>query len=150
MHDFLDKIAGVLRYSKIDSDLSLSGNDSSSSFDVFASTANSPVSVSVHSHPNSSPLGLVVKTANGKARAALHPAFEGDFVLRTVLSRPSVIEGTPRDPSGGDRERTVDVSGSRLGFTKGKVWWGDWDTANKGSVKILTSNAPVELDLTGE
>ena len=130
--------------------MSLSGEDSSSAFDVVAATSNKPASVSVYSHPNSSPLGLVVKSSNGKATAALHPAFEGEFILRTSNAKPSVSQGDPKDPSGEDRERNVDISGIIHGITKGRVWWGDWDAAKKGKVHIFTSNAPVELDLTGE
>ena len=43
----------------------------------------------------------------------------------------------------------VKVGGGR-GMLEGRVWWGEWSSREKGWVHVRSSNANVELDLSGE
>lgn len=154
LHLSLDHCADLLG-SYIDSKVDLYGPPHTSAFDVRAYTSNAPLTIQIPTHTHTTPLTIELRTSNARARALLHPSFEGPFSLRTSNAAPVLVTtpggGGPgvEDPSGQGRPRKVDVARRVRGVLEGKVWWGEWTSREKGWVHVWSSNAPVELDLTG-
>ncbi|KAH8115207.1 hypothetical protein DFH11DRAFT_1507787 [Phellopilus nigrolimitatus] len=138
----------------INTSIALSSPAGSPGFAIQSLTSNAPNTLLFPSHSPSAPLTLTLKTSNARARAALHPAFEGAFALRT-----SAVFGAPRveydarvaDPSGRARERGVEVHRAGKGRADGRVWWGEWgERQGWGWAHLETSNAEVGLGLGAE
>ena len=137
--------------SRIDSSVHLQSNTSSASggkYDVLAHTSNGPLDLSVLDAPVDHTLALDAQTSNVGARVSLHKTFEGSFDLQSSRwFRPTVEwDKDVEDPAGKDRTRSVEFHSIRGGSAQGNAWW-EKGNENKGSAKVVTSNAPLRLQL---
>ena len=137
--------------SRIDSSVYLQSNTSSATggkYDVLARTSNGPLDLSVLDAPVDHTLTLDAQTSNVGARVSLHKTFEGSFDLQSSRwFRPTVEwDQDVEDPAGKDRTRSVEFHSIRGGSAQGNAWW-EKGNENKGSAKVVTSNAPVRLQL---
>ncbi|KAH8115224.1 hypothetical protein DFH11DRAFT_1854374 [Phellopilus nigrolimitatus] len=138
----------------INTSVVLSAPQGTPGFAIQALTSSAPNTLLFPSHSPSAPLSLTLKTSNARAHAALHPAFEGTFSLRTSVVRaaPRVdYDGRVVDPSGRGREREVEVRRGGGARMDGSVWWGEWgERHGRGWAHLTTSNAEVRLGLGAE
>ncbi|RPD57421.1 hypothetical protein L226DRAFT_573452 [Lentinus tigrinus ALCF2SS1-7] len=127
-----------------------SPTDTDGSFDVVAHTSNSPLTVAFVEQPANSRLVASLQTANGPASVKMHPAFEGQFELRSsFFMPPTMTEGRVQDPAGAGRARTVTKHGVGSGAITGSVSWGvgAGRVQRVGRVEVQTSNAPLQFSL---
>ncbi|KAH9971459.1 hypothetical protein BJV74DRAFT_907587 [Russula compacta] len=139
----------------LNSNVSLSTNSSLGTggyFRFYTCTSNAALDVSFSTGPPDSRLVFDGATRNAPAHLALHPAFEGGFLLRTTHFRPTLhlLPGV-EDPAGRRREREANkrvVAGRAI---IGNVSWvpceGCPEAEGSSWAGITTSNAPVTLAL---
>ncbi|KAL1746666.1 hypothetical protein HDZ31DRAFT_33694 [Schizophyllum fasciatum] len=119
-------------------------------YSVAAASTNQHIELSFPTSPLDALLDATAHTSNAPAQIAVHPAWEGDFALRTSNARAVVDEAGVRDPTGRGRERTVwldKAAGGRFleGESRGTVAWGDRRTRTGSAVEIVSSNGRVTL-----
>ncbi|EIW80932.1 hypothetical protein CONPUDRAFT_123715 [Coniophora puteana RWD-64-598 SS2] len=140
-------IHGELNLARSDDELGTGG-----SFDVDAHTSNHDLNLNFHSSPVDSSLDVKARTSNGPASVTLHSAFEGKYHADTSNARAELVRTEVEDPSGNGRSRVIDESLAQGTFRRnaieGVIFWDDEDNsdkADKGSVKLSSSNKPVTL-----
>ncbi|TFK45094.1 hypothetical protein BDQ12DRAFT_642266 [Crucibulum laeve] len=131
----------------VESDISLmSTSKKGGTFNVKSRTSNGPLRVNFLASPIDSTLHLNGKTSNNVAEISLDTSYEGKFLLKTsnhaaTLRKRRDVE----DPRGQERKRTVNYKSTR-GTIVGDVHWSN-DSKAEGTVRVVTSNSPVVLDL---
>ncbi|KIL63997.1 hypothetical protein M378DRAFT_78834 [Amanita muscaria Koide BX008] len=141
-----DRIAGKVY---IDTEILLNHFQKGSTggdFDVTASNVNGLVKLRITDAPVDSKLDLQARSKNAPVDVMLHPTFEGDFEVSSNFLLPTVhVKQGVRDPSGQDRDRSVQLS--RQGhLAKGNVSWSD-EGKGRGHVELETSYSPAVLKL---
>ena len=120
------------------------------SFDVVAHTTNAGLTVAFVEQALHSRLVASLQTTNAPASVKMHPAFEGQFELRSsFFFPPTLTEGRVRDPAGVGRVRMVAKHGVGPGTVAGSVSWGTGarNVQSNGRVEVQTANAPLQFSL---
>ncbi|KAL0577701.1 hypothetical protein V5O48_004305 [Marasmius crinis-equi] len=115
-------------------------------FTFDAITTNGGLRLDVQDMPLDSQLEMNARTTNGLAHVWLPAPYEGSFVLETSNLTPQVNAAKKRDPWGKGRSRKVE-QWRRNREMAGSVYWGEKKKAEKSTLTVSTSNAPVTLDL---
>jgi len=118
-------------------------------FLVDAFTSNAPLHVGFADAPVDSKLRFIGQTSNAPALAAMHPTFQGNFLVKSTLFGPKLdVNEDVEDPEGEGRTRTVDASkvGKEI---VGKVFWGSEDESKDvfGHVELSSSLLSAYLKL---
>ncbi|THH00171.1 hypothetical protein EW026_g2301 [Hermanssonia centrifuga] len=118
-------------------------------FKVNTKTSNGPLVIGYPSAPIDSHLDFEARSSNSPVRATLHETYEGDFFLRSSAWFPTSVEhdDSIEDPAGKDRKRQVDIHKVSRGVIEGSVKWVPSEEKQAGTVRISTSNSPVQLTL---
>ncbi|KIP08995.1 hypothetical protein PHLGIDRAFT_126598 [Phlebiopsis gigantea 11061_1 CR5-6] len=114
---------------------------SGGSFNIEANTSNARLALDFPTAPVDSVVNVLARTSNMKATINMHPTWEGEFQVTTSNEMVAVYNSHPADPSGKGREKRVTAVGSWQ-KSEGVVLW---DGTYMGSLRLHTSNAPVEL-----
>ncbi|KAK0221196.1 hypothetical protein EDD85DRAFT_263902 [Armillaria nabsnona] len=127
--------------------LSTAPSSAGGKFDVKAYTARGKIELGFIDAPVDSVLNLTAHTAMGPVDVTMHPTYEGEFRLATVLGRAEVTtQDDPKDPKGEDRKRLVSFERAGGSIASGRVWWGE-DGKGKGTADLKTSLSGVKLAL---
>ncbi|KAI0698306.1 hypothetical protein C8T65DRAFT_697896 [Cerioporus squamosus] len=121
-----------------------------SKFDVVAHTTNGPVTVAFVEQTANSRVIASLQTTNAPASVKMHPAFEGQFKLRSSpFLPPTVIESRVEDRAGHGRVRRITKQVVGPGMVAGSVAWGASaaDEQRHGRVEVQTANAPLQFSL---
>jgi hypothetical protein len=122
----------------------LSSNASDGQYDINVTTSNAALDVEFPVSPVDSTLKLTAGTSNGPATIALHPAYEGEFSLRSSVFAPILEERDVEDPSGNGRPRIVERNRGGKRYLDGKVHYRPSGPA-AGRVDVQSSNAKVTV-----
>jgi len=122
-------------------------NGSDSKFHVRTVGSNGQVKLEFPTQPVGSELIVDALTSNAPLDVGLHPAFDGNFILRTRDAPLAVLDEKAADPSGRGRERLLDYKKMDNGeLLVGKANWDDNPWKHKIQLAHLQStNAPVIL-----
>jgi hypothetical protein len=117
-------------------------------FDLNAKTNNAHLHASIATAPADSTINFTGRTSNSPAKVHLHDAYEGSFAASTS-NRPIILNtlNDPEDPRREGRHRKVefDWQDKNRHQLEGSVSWGSGRKTPLGSVKIRTSNSPIDL-----
>jgi hypothetical protein len=117
-------------------------------FDLDARTSNAPLHASIATAPADSTINFTGRTSNSPAKVRLHDAYEGSFAASTS-NMPIVLNtlNDPEDPRREGRHRKVEFNwqDKHRRQLEGSVSWGSGRKAPLGTVKIRTSNSPIDL-----
>ncbi|THH26317.1 hypothetical protein EUX98_g7871 [Antrodiella citrinella] len=129
--------------------ISLTETSTGGSFDIAATTSNSPIDVVYPTIPVNSTLKFDGRSSNSPVRATLHTGYEGSFALATSMwNKPAIhFDRSAEDPSGAGRRRALETISLGYGAHNGHVYWGSGARKNAGSVQLSTFNADVQLIL---
>ncbi|SJL17144.1 uncharacterized protein ARMOST_20688 [Armillaria ostoyae] len=127
--------------------LSTAPSSTGGKFDVKAYTARGKIELGFVDASVDSALDLTAHTAMGPVDVTMHPTYEGEFRLATVMGRAEVTNhDEPEDPKGEDRKRTVSFERAGGSVVSGRVWWGE-EGKGKGTADLKTSLSGVKLAL---
>lgn len=124
--------------------VSTTTTSSGGKFQILATTALAPLTLSVLSSDRLSTLLLTAHTSLAPASVSLPDTYEGQFTIATRLAKPEVFLDNVYD------DRKVEYTPVERGQVKGSVWWegehGE-EGRERGFVDVKTSLAPVALRL---
>jgi len=115
-------------------------------FALHAATVRGKVNVRIPDAPVDSVLDLTAETVLADVDVYMHPTFQGDLRLDTVLGPAKLDDASgAEDPAGEGRTRVVKLDRVSSGSLKGATWWGDGEPL--GSARLKTTLAPVTLHI---
>ncbi|KAJ7112069.1 hypothetical protein C8R43DRAFT_1159307 [Mycena crocata] len=125
----------------------ISSSSKESKFHVTALSSNAGIELNVQTAPVDSKVLLRAETTIGTVVVKLPSTYEGLFTAATTFSSPvSVSVGkTIEDPSGRERNRSVEYEQANKGFVRGKIGWSE-EGQTRGSVDLKTTMSPVTLE----
>ena len=110
-------------------------------FNIEANTSSARLALDFPTAPVDSVVNVIARTTNRVATVKMHPTWEGDFQASTKGEMIAIYDTRPSDPSGKDRERRV----TAIGNWEKSEGIALWDGAYMGSVRVVTTHAPIEL-----
>ncbi|KAK0479404.1 hypothetical protein EDD18DRAFT_846929 [Armillaria luteobubalina] len=127
--------------------LSTAPSSTGGKFNVKVNTARGKIELGFIDASVDSALDLQAHTAMGPVDVTMHPTYEGEFRLATVLGRAEVTtDNETEDPKGEDRKRSVSFERAGGSVVSGRVWWGE-EGKGKGTADLKTSLSGVKLAL---
>lgn len=124
-------------------------NGSDKKFHVRTVGSNGQVKLDFLTQPLGSELVVDAMTTNAAVDVGLHPAFDGNFLLRTRNAPSAVLDEKATDPSGRGRERHLDYQKTDQGDSEMIVGKASWDDNLRGKTMqfahLQSTNAPVIL-----
>ncbi|KAK0212095.1 hypothetical protein DFS33DRAFT_1279063 [Desarmillaria ectypa] len=127
--------------------LSTAPSSTGGKFGVKAYTARGKIELGFIDASVDSALDLTAHTAMGPVDVTMHPTYEGEFRLATVMGRAEVTtHDEVEDPKGEERKRSVSFERAGGSIVAGRVWWGE-EGKGRGTVDLKTSLSGVKLAL---